>query len=76
MMFFVAILVIILFIILQIPIGEITFLLGLVFAISGLALLFLLEEKKWHGAVVLVLGLVLMIYGGGIFSYDVYDWLI
>ena len=76
MMLIVAVLFIILSIILQIPIGKITFLFGVTLVISGIALLFLLEEKKWHGAIVLVIGIIIMIYGGNIFSYDVYDWLI
>lgn len=75
MMLIVAILFIILSIILQIPIGKITFLFGVTLVISGIALLFLLEEKR-HGAIVLVIGIIIMIYGGNIFSYDVYDWLI
>ena len=45
MMLIVAILFIILSIILQIPIGKITFLFGVTLVISGIALLFLLEEK-------------------------------
>lgn len=67
MMLIVAILFIILSIILQIPIGKITFLFGVTLVISGIALLFLLEEKKWHGAIVLVIGIIIMIYGGNIF---------